>query len=244
MKLLITSDLHVDFGKDPLSYFEDNDFDVAIVAGDVANHAKECLRYMTKFEKICGEKPYIYVPGNHCRWSLSFSESEKYLSKCSGYMNRTVRVINDQRFLGCTLWYKPEEEINRRMWSDYRWIDDYENIRNEHELDMKFLIDNLQEGDIVVTHMLPSYQCISYKYIGDDMNKYYYTELIDLIKERKPKLWISGHSHEEMMRFITPECFYFRNPLGYPTERDSRQIAVLDINNLKSYDGLRYFDYK
>ncbi len=245
MKALIISDLHVDFAKDPLFVIKDDfAFDVAIVAGDIANHAKETLRYMKKFKKIVKNKPVFMVAGNHDRWSLSFEESEKYLSQIDGYLNRKIVELNGQRFLGCTLWYKPEKEFSRKDWSDYRYIKDFEQIQKEHELDMLFLADNLQEGDVVITHMLPSYECISPKYIGDLYNKFYVTEIMDLIKERKPKLWISGHSHEFMYKNLTKDTLFVRNPFGYPSERKyTTEFIIINLNDIKLYDSVSYLSH-
>lgn len=41
--------------------------------------------------------------------------------------------------------------------------------------------------------------------------------LILLIKERKPKAWFMGHSHEFLYRKIH-DTIFLRNPLGYPSE--------------------------
>jgi Icc-related predicted phosphoesterase len=235
MKILEISDLHVDFGRDPQFIIDNSLFDIAIVAGDIANHSKEVVRYMNKFkEKYIKDKPLLFVAGNHCRWSMNLSDSDKQLSKIDGYLNRKIVEINGQRFLGCTLWYSIKDIENRRIWSDLCWITDWKNLQEEHEKDVQFLTDNLQKGDIVITHMLPSYKCVSYKYMGDPDNRFYVTELEDLIKEREPLLWISGHSHDFMFKKIH-NTFYVRNPYGYPKEKAdyTTNFVTIDTNSLE-----------
>lgn len=234
MKILVISDLHVDFGKDPNLKIDPNLFDIAVVAGDIANHAKEVKRYMLKYkEKVIHNKPMIYVPGNHCRWSLSLTESNSILSQIPGYMNRNIFEFNGQRFLGCTLWYQIKDITSKKTWSDLFYIKDWENIQQEHEKDIQFLYENLRKGDVVVTHMLPSYEVVSPVYVGDLYNRFYVTELLNLIKEREPLLWIHGHSHEFIYKKVH-NSFFLRNPFGYPKEKKdyTTNFIIVDTNSL------------
>lgn len=236
-KILVLSDLHVDlFQKDPNFLVNPDSFDIAFVCGDIANNAKETLRYMKKFkEKVIHNKPMCFVAGNHDRWGKSFEDSESFLQQIPGYLNRQETEFQGQRILGCTLWYKPSAYATKNDWSDYHFIIDWENIRSEHAQDVAFLQDEMREGDIVITHMLPGIESVSSGYICDPYNSFYVTELGPLILERKPKLWVGGHSHDFMNKTIH-ETMYIRNPRGYRGENPKYKLLIVDTNKLGQYD--------
>ena len=64
MKLLIYSDLHLEFDVPllPRANGEENDFDVVVLAGDI--HAPG-FRGVDWASRMFEGKPTIYVPGNH-----------------------------------------------------------------------------------------------------------------------------------------------------------------------------------
>ena len=60
MKLLVLSDLHLEFA--PFEPAADLGFDVAILAGDIRSPAKSAIEWaMDRFP----DKPVVFVPGNH-----------------------------------------------------------------------------------------------------------------------------------------------------------------------------------
>lgn len=246
MRILHCSDLHVDIGrqKDPNWFVDPDLFDIAVVNGDIANHGKTTLRYMTKFkEKVCSGKRVITIPGNHDRWGSLFSTSEYFMQQLPDYLNRKEIEFMGHRLLGCTLWYKPSIFAHRDDWSDYESITDWENITSEHEQDMKFLQDELSEGDIVLTHMLPGTECIDIKWMGNSYNSFYLTEMADLIKERKPLLWLMGHSHEPMNKMVH-NTLMIRNPRGYPRENCHTRFNmwIIDTDKIGQYDCVTSVD--
>ena len=245
MRILVASDLHVDIGRQPdPNWFVDPDlFDVAFIPGDIANHAKTTLRYMLKFkEKVLSGKDMFFVSGNHDRWGSLFNSSEYFLQQIPGYINRQVIDYKGFRILGCTLWYKPSIHAHRSDWSDYEAITDWTNIRSEHDKDMRFIHEELQEGDIVLTHMLPCFETIAPKFQNDPYNQFFMTELGELIKERKPKLWVHGHSHEQM-NYKIHDTLMIRNPRGYPREIASPfNMWIIDTDKIGEYDCVSMVD--
>lgn len=245
MRILVCSDLHVDVGRqpDPNWYVDPSLFDVAFIVGDIANHAKTSLRYMLKFkEKVISGKDQFVVPGNHDNWGSLLSSSEYFFQQIPGYINRKVVDYKGFRILGCTLWYKPSIDAKKSDWSDYESIPDWKNIRSEHDQDMRFLHEELQEGDIVLTHMLPTYEVVSDRYIGNPYNGFFVTELGDLIKERKPKLWVHGHSHDPINKIIH-NTLMVRNPRGYPHELPTPfNMWIIDTDKIGQYDCVTAID--
>jgi len=240
MRALICSDLHIDAGhrQDPDWYVDPSLFDVAFVLGDISDHAKTSLRYMRKFkEKVLSGKQVFVIAGNHDRWGSLFSSSEYFLKQIPGFINREVVEYEGQRILGCTLWYEPAENAERKDWRDFRYITDWKQIYQEHKLDMKFLDENLQEGDIVLTHVLPTLESISPQWVSDPHNNYYVVEIGALIKERKPKLWCMGHSHEPIIKMVH-NTLMLRNPRGYPGELSNFCMWIVDTDRLHEYDSI------
>ena len=102
MKLLVLSDLHVEFGPYDLP---DTDVDVVILAGDV--HVKT---YGIKWIRDqFHETPVIYVPGNHEFYGKAILQNTEEL-RCEASDTNIHLLDNDSvyidgiQFLGCTLW--------------------------------------------------------------------------------------------------------------------------------------------
>lgn len=249
MKLLISSDLHVDFSHKQKLVWNKIKYDLAIIAGDIANTTNEVEKFM---KSLSNEIPLLWIHGNHDVWDYDW---KKFLNKpfkdvkrntiqqslnvyntIPGFLNRQIKIINNQRFLGCCLWYNIPGPP--RDWSDYKNIIDWWMIEKESKEDVKFLEENLQSNDIVITHMLPTEEAISSQFIGDPCNKYFYNNVSYLIKERKPKLWICGHSHQRMIHKIY-DTWLIRNPRGYPSENGKIQYThvIVDLERLSEYDA-------
>lgn len=123
-----------------------------------------------------------------------------------------IKTIKKQRFLGCSLWYDPDK--TQGNWSDFVYYD-REKISQHHQKEVAFLYDNLQENDVVITHFLPSHTCTHPRWKNYDSNCFFVgEELQELIIERKPKLWIFGHTHDSM-DFYLGQTRMVCNPYGY-----------------------------
>jgi Icc-related predicted phosphoesterase len=201
--------------------------DVLVVAGDLFelqyNDTREQDRIFSALARIA--KDVLYIPGNHehYRWSMSKSV-ERLRALCTAhgirYLEKEVVEIAGQRFLGATLWFDPLSRASRahdKCWSDW-CINDFDAAcLREHREGVDFLTKNVRKGDIVVTHMLPSYESVAPKHAGESTNCFFVTPLDSLIKQAQPTLWLHGHTH-------TP-CDYKINhtrvvcsPLGGPME--------------------------
>ncbi|SCK38058.1 DNA repair exonuclease [Variovorax sp. HW608] len=106
MKLLIISDLHLEFA--PFEPPGDLDFDVAILAGDIHCPAVKAARWAGDVARF-GGKPVVYVPGNHefydTRMDQTLAEARTAASSLGVHLlDGDQVVINGVRFLGATLW--------------------------------------------------------------------------------------------------------------------------------------------
>jgi Icc-related predicted phosphoesterase len=104
MKLLILSDLHLEFA--PFELPADLVFDVAILAGDIHSPAKRAIQWaMERFP----DKPVVYVPGNHeyydGRLDATLAEARSAAEGSHVHLlDGDELVVDGVRFLGATLW--------------------------------------------------------------------------------------------------------------------------------------------
>ncbi|RRH81166.1 metallophosphoesterase [Variovorax beijingensis] len=104
MKLLILSDLHLEFA--PFAPVPDLGFDVVILAGDIHSPAQRAVEWaIERFP----DKPVVYVPGNHeyydGRLDKTLAEARSAAEGSHVHLlDGNEFVIDGVRFLGATLW--------------------------------------------------------------------------------------------------------------------------------------------
>lgn len=76
------------------------------------------------------------------------------------------------------------------------------------------LSEELAEGDVVVTHHLPSRRSIAPRYRHSPLNCFFLCDQEELIVERRPALWLHGHTHSSVDRQIGSTRIAC-NPFGY-----------------------------
>jgi len=102
--------------------------------------------------------------------------------------------------------------------TDFSVIEDFESwVYEENARAVDFLDQQLRPGDIVVTHHLPSQRCVAPRFVGNPLNPFFVCDLTELILERRPRLWLHGHSHAST-RIQIGETTVLCNPFGYMGE--------------------------
>jgi predicted phosphodiesterase len=115
MRIRLLSDLHVGHEHNAWRDVPGADCDVVAVLGDVNNPMTAGLEWVAK---NFGDKPVIYVPGNHCFYRGlpgSGEENTYYQDQMERgremaarlgitTLQNEVAIIDDTRFLGATLW--------------------------------------------------------------------------------------------------------------------------------------------
>lgn len=134
MKLLILSDLHLEFAPFSVGQQVLEEADVVVLAGDI--HIG--VRGVTWARAAFGDKPIIYVAGNHefygGHWTKTL-ETLKRVGRDNGVhvLENDSAVIDGVRFLGCTLWTDFEVDGSERrdesMANAERYLADYKAIR-------------------------------------------------------------------------------------------------------------------
>ncbi len=211
-----------------------DDAEVLILAGDSVVDYKDYFN--EAFEILCSKFKYVIrVLGNHDYYQgvspqetlNSAKELQNKFSNLFVLENESVTLPDENKnitFHGTTLWFSetPESAFYKIGLNDFRKIKtDYRWFYKKHEDAVIFLDKNVREGDVVITHHLPSYGCISEKWVGDPMNCFYASNLNSLIERLKPSFWFHGHSHESFDQVIYDTRF-IRNPAGYVVERNLR----------------------
>ncbi|MDR6453464.1 metallophosphoesterase [Variovorax paradoxus] len=119
MKLLILSDLHLEFG---IFNVPKVDYDVVILAGDIFVPGSKAMRWARRADIFGETVPIVFVPGNHEFYSgvLQTTQKEMALTAAACKVHLLApgeAVIDGIRFLGCTLWTDFELPIQAKSGS-------------------------------------------------------------------------------------------------------------------------------
>jgi len=196
MKIAVMSDLHLEGS----SYLDDlPEADVLVLAGDIVSAhdsgAVTSKNFYKKVDSAFGAN-VIEVNGNHD----GYGGSTEYFTN-----EQTCKRIGDTVFIAATLWSGEESRrayqiLNDRNIPGFSW----EWMHERHISDLFFIEDclakNLGEKTVVVTHHLPSIQCVHTKWLDGDMSLNYgfFTDLDWLLDKYKPDMWIFGHTHDSV----------------------------------------------
>ena len=83
----------------------------------------------------------------------------------------------------------------------------------------------VQEGDVVVTHHLPSRRSVAPQFAGDPLNAFFLCDMERLILARQPLWWIHGHTHHPF-DYQLGQTRVVANPRGYPSEARPDYVPV------------------
>jgi len=222
MKLLVLSDLHLEYG-----HFEPPEeavavADVIVLAGDIhpAPNGIEWAR------QTFGDKPIVYIAGNHeffdCDFEAALVLMRQVAKECDvHFLENDSVTIKGIRFLGCTLWtdfefYGLARKQALMEMSDKRWPDYLGRIQSRrsmtgrlspeltiqrHLASRAWLQEQLslceRSKTVVVTHHYPNKKSTPPKFVGDEMNVVFGSHIpVELV--RQTSLWIHGHSHNHV----------------------------------------------
>lgn len=240
MKVIIISDLHLDFFK---YQYEINEFldslkvegvETLIIAGDFCEAV--CEKFEPSLEKISSLfRDTIYVHGNHEYWGSSFSPKKlvpKNLVNIHELVNEELE-IGGVHFVGGTMWYPriPQAEISSMFWNDFKYIGGFRNWIWEQSKRFRKLLEDKATGEsIVVTHMLPSFKSVPQQFRNNPTNCFYVSECENLIEVIQPRMWIHGHTHESF-DYNIGDCRVFCNPYGYRDVSENKhfRVQILDL---------------
>lgn len=246
MKIKLLSDLHfefhMDYGDKFLRNLEPDGADVCVLAGDIAQHRlkdkskPQMIRLLDRFAEIF--EHVIFVPGNHDFIGFQHQLYDSMLRVGTKnksnvhYLNRDVVEIDGIRFVGTTLWYRWVSEAMAKGWIDFDLIPGfYSHYVEENNKNLNFLRDEVQEGDVVITHHLPSHLSVPPKYKNHPQNCFFVCDVEDIIQEKKPALWLHGHTHSGF-DYMLGDTRVVCNPRGYPLKNGTMETPEFDPGHI------------
>lgn len=229
MKVLVASDLHIEFhadgGQALLDELPTSGVDVCVLAGDVcAGHDIPRVA-----EMFCERFPdVIYVHGNHEFYNGRFEAVHAVTRQATErferfhWLDHSAVEIGGVRFLGAPLWFRQASGAPKQYMSDFHVIAGFEDwVYAENAKAIEYLTENVTRDDVVVTHHLPSQRSVSPQYRGHPLNPFFVCELDSLIERAQPQLWIHGHTHDSV-DYRIGDTRVLCNPFGYPDELNAR----------------------
>lgn len=142
------------------------------------------------------------------------------------------------RILGTTLWsfipYESHISIKRGM-NDYNYCfyEENETLSIGRTIELHYSALNfLKSGlcsslsgkkNIIVTHHLPSFKCISKGYQNNQLNNAYASDLNNFIKTMKPTAWVFGHSHN-IGKWKIGDTKLYEASLGYVFDNNEQKL--------------------
>lgn len=231
LTLQVASDLHLELHQDGgHSFIESLDptgVDVLVLAGDILS-ARFAENVERTFTKLAAKYPRVlYVPGNHEFWKTTPEETMHLLGDILGkipnvtMLNNQIVTIEGRRFIGGPMWlpqWGPLSAYAATEMPDFQLIAGFSDWAVKENAKFKDLLEkNLHPSDVVLTHYLPSYKSVSPRHKGSSVNPFFVSEMDQLILDRKPALWIHGHTHDPM-NYLLGNTRIVCNPFGYPKE--------------------------
>lgn len=220
MRLRIVSDLHFEFHRDggvalAAEIAAGPPFDVLVVAGDLATlHGLDAA--LGQLRQVAPN--VVYVSGNHEAYGASLAAlaaTQRHDLTPLHWLECETLAVAERRILGSALWFPPAPRVHKDGMTDFRVIRDAEPaIYEANARAVEFFRRELREGDVVVTHHLPSFRSVAPRWRGSPLNAFFVCDMERLIEERQPALWVHGHTHESC-DYTIGKTRVVCNPFGY-----------------------------
>lgn len=233
MKLHVMSDLHLEMRS--WKQFVQQMLpggDILVLAGDIS-YLRWIDQALPVFEAICARYDWVYyVLGNHEYYKSSVNSAHAVLdvvaSKIPNLVVLKPGVISNleigpekKRILGGTMWFRddPMNIMYEDQLNDFYQIEGFKPwVYEENKRTLDFLQKEVKEGDIVVTHHMPTPQSVPTRFRGGTLDRFFLCDVSDIIGEKQPALWVHGHSHDAC-DYMAGKTRVYANPLGYPSEK-------------------------
>ncbi|MGC3998060.1 MAG: metallophosphoesterase [Anaeromyxobacter sp.] len=238
-RLQVFSDLHLEFfqHREQVTTALERSMGAAtsgtacVLAGDIAVPTGRRRRWLdlaveffsARFEAV------FFVPGNHEFYRAPAPVALERLRKLAAAHPKVtllepgvIAKWGDHRVVGATLWFR-DGPNNPRLaggLSDFAEIEGFVPwVYDQNRQHVAWLDEMVREGDIVVTHHLPSRRSVAHRYEGDPLNAFFVCDQTGLIETRRPALWVHGHTHDSF-RYTLGATTILCNPRGYPGEEN------------------------
>lgn len=231
MKFIPISDMHLEFHK--LDYVplnvEDAKQKVLVLAGDINVGIDSLIHTLVCYAEDF--KHVIFVAGNHDYYGCNgLKELDDILANLDSQvenlhvLNKRIVNIDGVNIGGATMWGLPTVGLN-----DLREIKNFksEDMRETHEDHVRWLTENADKVDLMVTHFCPSPDLGNPNYPKDRLTNYF-SPAVAKDMTRLPPVWVFGHTHYARDEFYRATHF-ISVPVGYPGELKLLEIKEYDI---------------
>ena len=232
MRAQLMSDLHTEFyygdAMDMLKTLQfEPKLDFLLLPGDIVVPAHQPNDEMQGiFEFLASKAKHTLLTfGNHEYYGAKYgseveSRIREVLPENVHLLDNSDTTIDGQHFYGGSMWF-PDDPLNQvyeYQLNDFNLIGDihdwvYQSNTEFRENGLKLI----RPETIVLSHHLPSPLSTSKIYQGSQINRFFVSDETDLILEKKPRLWVHGHTHlpcDYELGSTRIVC----NPYGYPQE--------------------------
>jgi predicted phosphodiesterase len=221
----------------------ETDADLIILAGDIDLGSKG-VEWAAMEADIQG-KDCLYIAGNHEFYHREYAQTLSEMREASvgtrvHFLENDSIVINDVRFLGCTLWTdyqifsKASQDESMRLLgmslNDHlliRMMIDTDERKFSPEDALKIHVDSVKwikeelakpfDGKtVVITHHGPSPRCAHHRYGIDKISPGFISNL-EYLMGTNVDMWIYGHTHS-CADVVIKGTRVVSNQLGYPRE--------------------------
>lgn len=256
VKIYPISDLHFRSTIDAIDWAKEEvpkDADIIVMAGDIANGAKQGVKYLKQVLQTLPDKHIVLCLGNHDYWGevslystwYRWRELEKLYPNFH-FVDRGYVDILGVRFIGGTLWTDMQLEDNfyvtqnvyHCQWPDYLNVGFDAHIVGfpAHEFVQQFklylsrifeLVSDAVEAGIpfyVLTHHLPDPESLDKRYNGSEFNAFYASKQILENLPVEKGIWQHGHTHAAK-NYHKHGWNVICNPRGYLMERFSCDVS-------------------
>jgi len=234
MKIRLVSDLHLEFNHTGiLPIVDDEKNTVLVIAGDLTSFNRRGLAEDWLKTHSSRFRHTIYIMGNHEFYNGDFNHTldafQEYSADNISIINNEVVCIDDIRFICSTLWTDFNRQNPMDMAQAQYSMNDYrvvtiggESLKPsdtyiEHLDSMHFIRGEVTFGagkQVIISHHLPSFQCIGDEHRTSNVNSSYASDLDNLFYDYDIAAWFHGHTHKSVGLTIndTPVVC---NPFGY-----------------------------
>lgn len=204
MKIWVLSDLHIDVVTD-LDLGDHPDADIIVIAGDLADGDHDPVPWLLANFSDDERAMMVFVPGNHEAYGIGLDTVPALLQRLRDEtgivtLDRETVEFGGRRIVGCTMWSPLHQNLDE-LGGDLVAIPDFSGDawRAAHARDRSWLEETVLEGDIVVTHHAPAFVGLAGKMQQNPalmrLSSGYFADMSDLIVDRRPELWVHGHTH-------------------------------------------------
>jgi len=194
---------HLDGGKSFISSLNPSGVDIITLAGDIVD-----INSISALDRLCEhyrDAKVLWVHGNHIYHNTTrervrdASLSAMRRNPNLIWLNNSSFELNGIKFYGTTLWFPPTVDAERlsEKWAEFEIIPNWKSwVYQAYQEARNFLYKNIDEGDVVITHYLPSSKSVADRFKLFESNCYFVSDQTDIIEIYKPRLWLHGHSHD------------------------------------------------